>query len=142
MESEPAIVCWADHDGVYDDEWLAMVPASIVAIVVWVIGLPILWCIVLYGGYRLGEGRNWLWYKASEYRGMLDAEFEDRVAAHHDRRAGECPGYCFGLGAGQDFRELGRRRIRHGPFDRFFVYVADDHLGLHAGGTQRCESGG
>ena len=68
-------------------------------------------------------------------------EFEDRVAAHHDRRAGECVGYCFGLGAGKDLRELGRWRIGHRPFDCLFVYVADDHLGLHAGGTQRCESG-
>ena len=69
-------------------------------------------------------------------------EFEDRVAAHHDRRAGECVCYRFGLGAGKDLRDLGRRCIGHGPFDCFFVYVADDHLGLHAGGTQRCESGG
>ena len=56
-------------------------PGSVGVIVLWVIGVPLFFFCLLYSGYRLGEGQNFLWYKAANDRGMRDPEFEARWGA-------------------------------------------------------------
>ena len=76
MKSTAEIECWNN-----DPKWIELMPGSVGVIILWVIGVPLFFFCLLYSGYRLGEGQNFLWYKAANDRGMQDPEFEARWGA-------------------------------------------------------------
>jgi len=69
-----SVACsWSDPD------WSLMAIGGTVATVVFVAGLPLFFACVLYIGYRLAQGSDMLWWRASRHSGMHSQRFEQML---------------------------------------------------------------